>query len=104
MSVIHAKDFHDRFCDWVDDPSISEEEKQELFKAGMGIFNASEGMDVNDLCFLCGEKLTFPYVYWNGSHGDIKGQAKGISLHAGCARHLAVAITKDAVRIETSNL
>lgn len=96
MSVITEKDFHDKLSDWVTDPTISDEEKQELLDMGMGVFNASEGMEINDLCFVCAERLTFPYIYWNGSHGDIKGEAKGISMHAECARHLAIAITNDA--------
>ena len=102
MSVVTKKDFEIKIPEWVTDPEIDDEVKNTLMETGMGnSYSTSELMEVNDLCFGCGEKLLLPYVYWNGSHGDIKGERKGISLHADCAKHLARGITKDALKIES---
>jgi hypothetical protein len=100
MSVVTKADFEERFPEWVSDPEIGDEIKTQLIELGLGgSFSVSECMEINDLCFCCGEHLSFPYVYWHGSHGDINGKARGISLHPNCALALARGITKDALRI-----
>ena len=102
MSIIRQDLFDERYSDWVNDPNVPDEEKQELLEMGLGgPFSEAEAIEINELCFSCGKHLSFPYVYWHGFHGDIKGESKGISLHADCAKHLARGITRDALEIES---
>jgi hypothetical protein len=101
MSVITEDSFRWKFPGWVNDPEIKEEDKRELFEMGMGdSFNDADAMEVNELCFYCAEHLSLPYIYWQGCHGDIKGERKGISLHAACATEFAQKLKNDVVKLE----
>src|SRR5258708_7625801 len=40
-------------------------------------------------CFLCGEKLTIPFVFWAGS--------VEIGLHIECAAHFSAALKRDVI-------
>ena len=42
-----------------------------------------------DDCFHCGEKITTPYLYWQGA-------PKGVSLHQNCALKVALGLIQDA--------
>jgi len=50
-------------------------------------------------CFLCGNPISGPFVYWHGSTGDI-------ALHESCADYLAWNLVKDSatLRMEESRV
>jgi hypothetical protein len=103
MSVIRQQDFDCLPLAWAGDPTVSARDKK-ILKEMMQLAeysSPSDAMLIDDDCFVCGEKLTLPYVYWHGSGGDNKG--KSISLHHQCARHLAKGITQDADAITNSS-
>jgi len=102
MSVISEKSFEYNPPSWVNDPSVPAGEKKFLIEEmGMGDDMADiEFVLLDSRCFLCSEVLQLPYVYWHGSDGKSVGEAKGISLHAKCARHLAKSIIRDADECE----
>ena len=41
-------------------------------------------------CFLCGDKLTIPFIFWSGQGCDI-------GLHVKCAAKLSVALQRDVM-------
>ena len=101
MSVITEKDFEFHSPEWVNDPTISPEQKKQLFDLGVGESIAGiEGVILDSRCFFCGDVLEVPYVYWHGCGCVVEDVGKGISLHAKCAKDLAERITKDAMTIE----
>lgn len=51
-----------------------------------------EMVDLEDDCFVCGQKLTLPFVYWDGS-------LRGLSFHGNCAARLAGGLARDAQEI-----
>jgi hypothetical protein len=102
MSVIRSQSFEYKQPDWVNDPSVPEEDKRILIEEmGMGgSISSADAMDVQDDCFVCGNKLGFPYIYWHGSGDD--RCAKGISLHPACAVSFSKGILRDAAEIANS--
>lgn len=94
--IVRSEDFVPRPPSWEDDPSVSAELKQELRERGMADqLSRVECLEIVDECFNCGEKLTTPYIYWQGATGNL-------SLHAKCAADLALGVTKDAFEIHSS--
>lgn len=53
---------------------------------------------VEATCFLCGERVVHPAVYWNGLNGD--GM---MYLHRECAGDLARGLLRDVAELEQSN-
>lgn len=94
--IVRSEDFVPRPPSWEDDTSVSAELKQELRERGMADpLSRVECLEIVDECFNCGEKLTTPYIYWQGATGNL-------SLHAKCAATLALGVTKDAFQIISS--
>ena len=88
--IVRSEDFVPRPPSWEDDPSVSAELKQELRERGMADpLSRVECLEIVDECFNCGEKLTTPYIYWQGATGNL-------SLHAKCAAKLALGLSQDA--------
>ena len=105
MSVITEKSFEYNPPSWVNDPDIDLEHKRILMQEmGMGEDMAyCDAMDLDSRCFLCDKVLETPYIYWHGASGKGDGDAKGISMHENCARHLAKSIIRDADEISSAN-
>lgn len=73
---------------------MSAELKQELRDHGLADpYSRVECLEIVDECFNCGEKLTTPYVYWQGATGNL-------SLHPKCAAKLALCLGKDSFSIQ----
>ncbi len=71
------------------DPEVSDERKRQFREMGWAeSLNQMELCDIVDDCFLCGQKLTTPYVYWHG-------WLKGLSLHPRCAMELGFGLVQD---------
>ena len=92
--IVRSEDFVPRPPSWEDDPSVSAELKQELRERGMADpLSRVECLEIVDECFNSGEKLTTPYIYWQGATANL-------SLHAKCAGDLAKGLLKDVGGIE----
>jgi hypothetical protein len=88
--IVRSEDFVPRPPAWEDDPSVSAELKQELWGHGFAEEQSRvECLEIKDECFNCGEKLTTPYVYWQGATANL-------SLHTKCASQLASGLSQDA--------
>jgi len=81
MSAI--KRWEDGFLDW---PAVSTN------------YPAECGVEKDESCFLCGDPLHGPVVYWCGT-GAMKNGL--LTLHSRCALHLAANLAKDAYEAET---
>ena len=66
---------------------MSAELKQELRERGMA--DPLSRVECLEIVDECGEKLTTPYIYWQGATGNL-------SLHAKCAAKLALGLSQDA--------
>jgi hypothetical protein len=89
MSVVRQEDFEPKHPEWVTDPTVSAKHKHELLKAGFGeAWTWTQYSEMDDDCFLCGNKLTTPFVFW-------RGMTKTLCLHPQCAGHLGGALTRD---------
>jgi len=100
MSIITNRTFKLERPSWVNDPSISDEDKRLLIEElGMGgSYTAADAMELQDDCFYCGQKLKIPYIYWHGTSD--KNQSKRISLHRECAYRFSKGILRDADKIK----
>jgi hypothetical protein len=75
------------------DPDIPEEMKLHFKNAGMAESTlGTDCLEIVDDCFHCGEKLTTPYIYWQGA-------PESISLHQKCALKMILGLTQDAYMI-----
>ena len=50
-----------------------------------------------DNCFICGELLIFPFVFWQGTDGE------SISLHPNCAEYLSINLLSDFLGIPATD-
>jgi hypothetical protein len=91
--IVRADDFIPRTHPLLLDPEAPEEFKRHFQETGMApTLNKVECLEIVDDCFHCGEKLTTPYVYWQGDPGSI-------SLHQKCALKLILGLTQDAYEL-----
>jgi hypothetical protein len=66
--------------------------KQEDFEPGHGESTWTQHEDLTDDCFLCGKKLTVPFVFWRG--------LSSICLHPECAGRLGSSLVRDFFEAE----
>ena len=93
--IITAKDFETKTPEWVNDPDLPDALKAQFRADGLAEpLNGLELCHIEDECFVCGNKLTTPYVYWDGSK-------KGLSLCRTCAPRLALGLAEDAHELST---
>jgi hypothetical protein len=88
--IVRSEDFIPRTHPVLLEPDLPVEIKIFLKQGGMAEpMNRMECCDVDDDCFHCGEKLTTPYLYWQGA-------PKSVSLHQKCALKVALGLIQDA--------
>ena len=79
----------ERAAEWAEYAGISIEESLQQLTDHDGVpmlgVHGFEDSPVN--CFICGERLTVPFVFWAG--------CSRIGLHSGCAFHLANGLLRD---------
>ena len=93
--IITSKDFEVKTPEWVTDPDLPEALKAQFHADGLAEpLNGLELCHIEDDCFVCGRKLTTPYVYWDGCN-------KGISICQSCAPRLALGLAEDAYELAT---
>jgi hypothetical protein len=94
--IITSKDFEVKTPEWVTDPNLPEGLKAQFRADGLAEpLNGLELCQIEDDCFVCGRKLTAPYVYWDGCN-------KGISLCQTCAPRLALGLAEDAYELASA--
>ena len=77
--IITSASFEVKTPEWVNDPDLPEGFKKIFHADGLAEpLNGLELCHIEDDCYLCGNKLMTPYVYWHC--GD-----KGLSLGGICA-------------------
>ncbi len=93
--IVTAASFEVKTQEWVNDPDLPEGLKKIFHADGLAEpLNGLELCHLEDECYLCGNKLTTPYVYWHC--GD-----KGLSLCGICAPRLALGLAEDSQELRT---
>lgn len=54
-------------------------------------------MDVPDMCFICGQQLTTPCIWWNGVTEE---QFNTVWAHKECASRLAIGLSRDVLELK----
>jgi hypothetical protein len=89
--IVTDNDFNPEPPDWVTDPNVSAQDKQELLDAGYGeAWTWTHHEEMDDDCLLCGQKLSVPFVFW-------RGMTKTLHLHQDCAGRLGGALMRDCL-------
>ena len=87
--LIRAEDFEAHAHPVLSEPELPDEMKLHFKELGLAATrNNVECLEIVDECFHCGEKLTTPYIYW-------QGDPRSISLHPKCAMKLALGLVQD---------
>jgi hypothetical protein len=87
--LVRSEDFEVHTHPVLLEPGLPDEMKQHFREMGMApSLNRVEMLEIVDECFHCGEKLTTPYVYW-------QGDPKGLSVHTQCAMKMALGLLQD---------
>ena len=95
--IVRSEDFQLRPPKWTEDSSVSDDLKSKLAEHGLAEpMNEVECVDIVDECFHCGQKLSTPYVYWQGA-------LHSLSLHPKCATDLALGLIQDSCEIATGS-
>lgn len=91
--IVRAEDFEYRPSSLIADPNAPQDLKNFFKESGMAEpYNNVDCLELVDECFKCGEKLTTPFVYWNGGTGSL-------SMHPYCAADLAHGLAQDAFAV-----
>ena len=93
--VVTDQHFVPKPLNWVKDPEIDPELKR-IFMEDLGLGEEAswaDDMHIDSKCFICGQVLETPYIYWFGL-------GKGISFHPKCGQTFIAGISRD---IEKSN-
>ena len=93
--IVRSEDFELRPPKWTEDSSVADDLKSQLAEHGLAEpMNEVECMNIVDECFHCGQKLSTPYVYWQGA-------LQSLSLHPKCATDLALGLIQDSYELDT---
>ena len=93
--IITAKNLVTKTPERVNDPELPDALKAKLRADGLAKpLSGLELCHIEDDCFVCGNKLTTPYVYWDGA-------TKGLSLCRICGPRLALGLAEDSHELAT---
>jgi hypothetical protein len=91
MGILNAKNFEFKF-----------DEEKEWFRTQYACDPDTEWMELHDWCYVCGEKLIVPCIFWAGwpRSQELGNDRYQIWLHPGCAMYLAEKFLADVQRLK----